>query len=237
MRDVEAEIDGKVNSMVKHNILFKFLNDETLTATERLSRVAPCFTFFVLGFHDLQNLVLKYPAAEAEMDRVKKAINAHCTEDATHWPWFLADLKTLGLDREATFTSSVKYLWSKATQMQRWSCYQFAILAGRASDPILRYVFLLSLEVNGRALFSKFLELAEKSEDETGKELLYFGRTHFARESGSLHGEEAIENELLEMKLHPETRAQALEIAMKALEVQDAEWNELARAAYANIKL
>lgn len=236
MRDVEAAIEAKVDSMVERSTLFKFLNDESVTATERLSRVAPYFASFVLGFHDLQNLVFKYPTEEAQSDRVKKAINAHCTEDATHWPWFLTDLKTLGLDKEATFTSAIKCLWSKATRMQRWSCYQFAILADRASDPILRFVFLLSMEVNGRALFAKFLELAEKSEEETGKELLYFGRTHFARESGSLHGQHEVEHELLSMNLRPDTKVQALEIAMKALEIQDAEWNELGRAAYANKK-
>lgn len=236
MKHVEAAIQAQVESMVANNILFKFLNDESISATERLCRFAPCFAYFVLGFHDLQLLVLKYPAAEAKLDRIKKAINAHCTEDSNHWPWFLTDLKTLGLDKELTFTSAIKYLWSKETKNQRSSCYQFAILADRARDPILRFVYLLSLEINGRALFTKFLEMAERSEIETGKELLYFGRTHFARETGGLHGEEEIENELLAMQLSPEIKTEAIEIAMKVLEIQDTEWEELGRAAYANKK-
>lgn len=236
MKDVESAICSQVQSMVSKNILFKFLDDESISATERLARFAPCFAYFVLGFRDLQLLVLKYPASEAKLDRVKKAINSHCTEDSSHWPWFLTDCKTLGIDKETTYTSAIKYLWSKETQSQRSSCYQFAILADRTRDPILRFVYLLSFEINGRALFTKLLEMAERSETETGKELLYFGRTHFARETGGLHGEEEVENELLEMQLSPEMKTIAIDIAMKVLEIQDTEWSELGRAAYANKK-
>lgn len=236
MKDVEAAIRAKVDSIVANNTLFAFLNDESLTATARLSRVSPCLAYFVFGFSDLQQLVLMYPAAETESDRFKKAINAHCTEDSNHWPWFLSDLKTLNLDKETTYTSAMKFLWGKTNQVQRWSCYQLAILADRASDPILRFALLLSIEINGRAVFSKFLEVAEKSESETGKEIFYYGRKHFEKETGGLHGEEEIENEFLGMDLDAETKTKALEIVMTALEIQDAEWNELGRAGYANQK-
>lgn len=236
MRDIEAAINEQVETMLANNILFKLLNDESISATERISRVAPCFAYFVLGFYDLQLLVLKYPAAEAKHDRIKRAINAHCTEDSNHWPWFLTDLKTLGLDKEMSFTSAIKYLWGKQTQNQRSSCYQFAVLADRASDPILRFVNLLSVEMVGRAAFEKFLDLADRSEIENGKELLYFGRTHFARETGGLHGEEEVENELLEMELCPEMKAKAREIAMKAVEILDRDFSELGRVGYANKK-
>jgi len=236
MRDIEAAIHAKVELIAANNNLFKFLSDESMSATERLSRLAPCLAYFALGFHDLQLLVLKYPAAEAKVDRVKKAINAHCNEDSTHWPWFLTDLKTLGLDKEMSFTGAIKYLWGKETQKQRSTCYQLAILADRARDPFLRFVFLQSLEILGRAWLTKFLDLADKSEIETGKEILYFGRTHFARETGGLHGEEEIESELLETELSPDMKIKALEIAMKVLEIQDAQLNELGRVGYANRK-
>lgn len=236
MKNVKAAIQVQVDSMVRNNILFKFLNDETFSATERLARLAPCFAYFVLAFRDLQLYVLKYSTAEAKSDRFKKAINAHCYEDSTHWQWFLADLQTLGLDKETNYTSAIKYLWGKDTQQQRSTCYQLAILAERARNPILRFVYLLSFEINGRALFEKFLDIAEQSEIDTGKELLYFGRTHLARETGSLHGQEDVENELLEMELGPEIKTQAFDIATKLLEIQDIEWNELGNAAYANKK-
>lgn len=236
MKNIQAAIEAQVGTMVQNNILFKFLNDESISATERLARLAPCFTYFVLGFRDLQLFVLKYPAAEAKLDRFKKAINAHCNEDSTHWPWFLADLKTLGLDKETNYTSAIKYLWGKDTQKQRSTCYQFANLAERARNPILRFVYLLGFEINGRALFEKFVEIAEQSEIDTGKELLYFGRTHLARETGGLHGQEDVENELLEMKLSPEMKTKALETASKVLEIQNIEWDELGKAAYANKK-
>lgn len=236
MKEIETAIQAQVKSMVQNNILFKFLNDESFSATERLVRLAPCFAYFVLGFRDLQLYVLKYPAAEAKCDPYKKAINAHCHEDSTHWPWFLADLQTLGLDKETNYTSVIKYLWGKHTKEQRSSCYQLAILAETARDPILRFVYLLAFEINGRALFEKFLEIAEQSEADTGKKLLYFGRTHLAREIGGLHGQEDIENELFEMKLSPQIKIQALEIANKLLKIQGVEWNELGKSAYANHK-
>lgn len=171
----------------------------------------------------MQHLILNYPSAEAKSNRFKRAINAHCAEDSTHWPWFLTDLKTLRLDPEITFTSAIQHLWDKTNERQRWSCYQYAILADRARDPILRNALMLSIEINGQAVFSKFLEIADRSKDETGKELLYFGRTHFDRENDGLHGEEEVENELLEMDLDAETKVSALAIAMKTLEIQEAE--------------
>ncbi|KAJ6644149.1 hypothetical protein Bhyg_09115 [Pseudolycoriella hygida] len=236
MRDVQAAISEKVRQMVANNILFKFLNDESLSATERLRRIAPPFSYFVLAFHDLQAHVLKYPDEEAETDHIKAAINAHCAEDSTHWPMFVTDLKTLRVDKETSYTSAIKHLWGKRTRRQRYSCYDLAMLAHDSSDPILRFANILSFEITGHAFFGECLELAERSEAETGKELLYFGRTHFLRETGGLHGQEDAENELLEMELSPEMRTKALEIAMKQLKIQDAQWGDIAMAAFANEK-
>ncbi|KAJ6635888.1 hypothetical protein Bhyg_14474 [Pseudolycoriella hygida] len=236
MKSIEAAIHAKVESMIANNLIFKYLSDESIPPTERLARVTPRLAYFALAFQDLQAYVLKYPDEEAKSDRIKAAINAHCVEDSNHWPLFLADLKTLGLDAQTTYTSAFKSLWGKEARIQRYSCYDLAILASQAKDPILRFAFLLSQEINGHAVFSKFLEVAEKSEMDTGKELFYYGRTHYLRETGGLHGQEDIENELLQMKLSPEMRAKAMDIVMKQLDIQNAEWNDLAVAALANKK-
>lgn len=214
--------------------LYAFLNDESFAASERLRRLVPRFAYFAFAFSDLMRCALNYPAVEAKSNRFKKAINAHCAEDSTHWPWFLTDLKTLDLNKEIPFTSAIRYLWGKTNKGQRWSCYELAILANRAIDPILRYVMLLSIEINGRAVSSKFVEVADRSEKETGKRLMYFGRTHLERELGGLHGDEDVENEILEVNLDPETKVNALEIAMKTLEIQAVDWDEIGRSSYDN---
>lgn len=108
MKGVESAIQVQVESMVATNILFKFLNDESITATERLSRFAPCFANFVLGFQNPQLMVLKYPAAEAKLDRIERAINAICIEDSNHWPWLLTYLKTLACNMSRLINSNKK---------------------------------------------------------------------------------------------------------------------------------
>lgn len=73
MKAVQALIEKKVAEMVQESIQFRFLNDASISATDRLRRVSPVLAYFVMGFADLQT-ILEYPYEEANVDPLKVTI-------------------------------------------------------------------------------------------------------------------------------------------------------------------
>ena len=74
---------------------FEFLGDESRSPRQRLGFV-PCMAPFILDFGDLNRHVLR---DESSTDPYQLLVNRHTVEDDHHWPWYLEDLRRLGLDR------------------------------------------------------------------------------------------------------------------------------------------
>jgi hypothetical protein len=226
MQRVIRYIDARTKELEAHPFI-GWLSNTSIPSTTRLSAWLPCAAFFVFGFKDLNAEALPYPEEEARMDPLKRAINEHGAEDSMHWPWYLSDLRTLGLDREMTLTEALRFLWGQQTVAQRRAVYRLYALCERAQAPIIRYCLIAALESYAHLLFATVTRVSEEFEEETGKRLQYLGATHFGREPGHMANQhDDTEGLVLQQQLDDRQLQLAIEIAGSVCDVIDQRWRE-----------
>ena len=226
MKTVIELIKKKANNQV-NNPFIQWLKDESVPAKERLSLWYYTCGRFAFDFADFQNMILRYPEAEAAQDRLKQAINNHTYEDGKHWQLYLVDLKKLGLDGQISFSDALKFLWGKDTYYQRYAAYRFCQLASENKDPILRYCIIQSIETFGHFLFGILVKVSAMFQEETAIELQYLGLTHLNKETGTLaNQQDDTEKELWKITLDDKTREKALSISSEVCELIEMRWQE-----------
>jgi hypothetical protein len=224
-------IDARTKEL-EANPFIGWLSDTSISPKTRLSAWLPSAAFFVFGFKDLNAEALPYPEEEARMDPLKKAINEHGAEDSMHWPWYLSDLKTLGLDREMTLSEALRFLWGKQTIAQRRAVYRLYALCERAQEPIIRYCLIAALESYAHLLFATVTRVSEEFEEETGVRLQYLGAAHFSREPGHMANQhDDTEDLALQQHLDDQQLQLAMEIAGAVGDVIDQRWREFYEVA------
>ena len=209
------------------NPFIQWLDDESIPPRVRLSKWLLGAGFFVLGFKDLNSMILGYPETEAATDPIKKAINAHTEEDSTHWGWYLNDIQQLGLDKEMKFTDCLKFLWGDPIKQQRLATYRICQLAEQSKDPILRYCLINAVEAFGEFIFGRMAKISSEFTKESGIELEYLGETHSSKECGRLESQaDQTEEIILDLKLDKQTRELGLDIATEACDLIEGRWIE-----------
>src|SRR5690349_20389405 len=99
--------------------VFAYMSDQSIDPAQRLS-LAPCMAHYVMTFADMNAYVLREEPAKTQYQHL---VNVHTYEDASHWPWFVADLKRLGLDRQFSFSETLEFLWGEETLKSRLLAY------------------------------------------------------------------------------------------------------------------
>ena len=233
MKTTLSRVEARAAEVQRHPFLL-WLADGTVPARRRLSAWLPEAAFFVFGFRDLNAEVLRYPEAEAILCPRKRAINQHLAEDATHWPWYLQDLRTLGLDRTLSLGEALRFLWGNDTAAQRRAVYRMCALAERAQAPAQRYALIAALEAVAHRLFGQLVPLAREFQQDTGKPLVYLGPKHFERETGHLTHQTGEAEALFQaLELDPVERAIAMQAAEEVVSLIEARWSEFHRVALA----
>jgi hypothetical protein len=157
--------------------LFAFLRDERIDAARRLAFV-PAAAHFVMTFGDLYRFVLP---TSAPADRFDELTNAHVVEDSGHWKWYLADLRSMGLDAALPFTDAVRFLWSDVTTRTRRLSYEICALSARRSS-VERLTLVLVIEAAGGITLEALAAAGGSLERRLDKRLLYFGAHHLETE-------------------------------------------------------
>ena len=232
MNRVLTHIEERAARLRDHPFL-AWLTDPSLPPRERLSEWLPCAAFWVFSFMDLNAELLVYPELEAGDDPLKQAINTHLEEDAMHWPWFLHDLETLGVNRSMPFSEALRFLWGKDTRAQRLGMYRLCAAAAQASEPAVRYALISALEAGAHLLFAALVRVSTPYEQATGDTLQYLGPEHSEREPGHLtHQADATEDAFSRIVLTAEEHRRAVSIADAVFDVIDTRWREFLREAH-----
>lgn len=233
MKTVLAAIGARAEALRSHPFL-DWLRDPAVPARHRLVAWLPTAAPFVFGFMDLNADVLRYADTEAVHDPRQQAINDHLAEDAVHWPWYLHDLRLLGLDVAQPLSQTLRELWGKRTRAQRHAMYRLCQLGQTAQDPALRYVLIASLEAGAHQLFAAVLGVAQQFERESESKLLYLGPHHFEREPGHLtHQTDAADALFDDVVFDSPTALAAARIADEVCDLLAARWDEFLANAIA----
>ena len=165
---------------------------------------------------------------------VSDAISAHADEDMTHSRLFMRDLRTLGWDEMLGWRPSELYYWlflSEVNEQLRRRTTQITKLVIEAEDPLVRFAVVESIETCGNALFRHTTKLANEYTARTGKELIYWGEFHLARETGHAVDDDAFE----QAELTPAQREAARRRAIRIFELIDEQNSDMLRLAQETI--
>jgi hypothetical protein len=120
---------------------------------------------------------------EPTADPIQAIINKHTYEDDYHWLWFLEDLEKLGLNPSATFTDTLKFLWSEETSVSRrvaYELYRHTV----AATPIQKLVVIETVEATGNIALSVCSQVVRELQIlNQQQEYRYFGVNHLIVDS------------------------------------------------------
>jgi hypothetical protein len=156
--------------------MFDYLRDKSIDPEQRICFM-PMMTHFVFSFMDVNKFILRNEALDTPYQRL---INIHTFEDATHWPWWVRDMKTAGLDKTCKFTDAALFMFSEATRRSRLLTYEFIAIAARAAPKQLLAI-VETVESTGYEFLSTTAEVCSEI---SGKPYVYYGKTHAHVESG-----------------------------------------------------
>ncbi|MDY7022134.1 MAG: hypothetical protein SWJ54_12370, partial [Cyanobacteriota bacterium] len=185
MKSVLALIEKK-KATFSQLPFYKFLRNDAIDPKQRLA-FAPCFSFFVMGFRELNTHVFRDIPTQ---DKVQDLINQHTYEDDTHWIWFLEDLEKLGIDYSLRFSNSLRYLWSPENNCSRWVIYKLYRLTYQA-HPIQKLVILEAIEAIADIFLGATAQVASALQEISKEEYHYFSQHHFSVDTNhEMHSEE-----------------------------------------------
>jgi hypothetical protein len=190
--------------------VFAFMADQSIDPAQRLS-LAPCMAHYVMTFADMNAHVFR---EEPTQDKYQKLVNVHTYEDASHWPWFVADLKRLGLDRHFRFSETLEFLWGEETLKSRLLAYEMCRLTLQAT-PLQKLVIVECVEATGNVFLGVASRIGRELEQSTGTQYIYYGPHHFGCESGHTMGTEDVEQQLESIQLSEEERTTSLSLVDK----------------------
>jgi len=173
--------------------MFEYLRDERVDPEQRLCFM-PMMAHFVFSFMDMNKYILRNEAIDTPYQRL---VNIHSYEDASHWPWWISDMKAAGLDKMCSFTDAMLFTWSEATRRSRMLTYDFIAIAARAT-PTQLLAIVETVESTGYAFLSTTAEVCSKI---PGNPYVYYGNKHSHVESGHHMGTDNAISYLEEIEL------------------------------------
>ncbi|QLL06054.1 hypothetical protein [Mycobacterium vicinigordonae] len=163
---------------------YEWLRSDQQGAAEKLRQFIPMWVMDILGYRDLTKYALTFaqPASAEE-----RAVNAWASRLSRHSQLFLSDWDALGLDQLLNHTASQALEWlffDADMDLHRQNMMEFAKIALRHKDPVLRWWMLVALESTGEEFFAQTQPLALAAEAETGGRLDYLAGRHDPPDDG-----------------------------------------------------
>jgi hypothetical protein len=187
------------------------------------------FANFIMYFRELNLYHISYNGARS-LDTQRESLSAHADEDMTHSRLFMRDFKTLGWDDMLGWHPSEVLHWLFSSDLNedlRRRTTAITKLVIEAQDPLVRYAVVESIEACGNALFRHTNRIAEHYAARTGRELVYWGPFHLARETGHAVDDDAFER----VVLSSQQREDAIRRAVRLYELIDEQNSDMLRLA------
>ena len=203
MKELIKAIDVK-NAAFAQSDIFTFLRDEAIEPQARLC-FAPYMAHFVFSFMDINRFIIRDLQQE---DAYQKLINIHSYEDAHHWPWYLHDLKKLGLDKQQSLSDTLLFLWGDKTMHSRLITYEMCALSKSLTSK-QRIILVEIIEKTGSVFLAETANVVRQCSDQN---LMYYGDHHLACETGHHMGTDNVEDIIYAIDIDDEEYQRGLEI-------------------------
>jgi hypothetical protein len=201
---------------------FEFLQNKNISPEKRLVW-SPFFAPFAMNFAELNQYILR---KEPATNKIQETINRHTYEDDHHCDWFLEDMEKLNLNQSLTYNDALSCLWSEENLKVRQICPTIALYIFRA-EPEVVLAAIEAMEATGSIALCLISRVAEELQQITKQEYRYFGKFHFAVETGHTVGTENMEQFFESIQMTEEVKQKAFEVVEKVFEVFTEGMNEM----------
>lgn len=184
--------------------MFEYLRDDRIPTEQRICFM-PMMAHFVFSFMDVNQYILRNEAIDTPYQRL---VNIHSYEDASHWPWWVRDMKSAGLDKSCSFTDAMLFAWSDATRRSRMLTYDVIAIVTKAT-PIQLLAIVETIESTGSKFLSTTAEVCGQLDPNP---YIYYGGRHANVESGHHMGTDGAVGYLEAIELSSEDRRETLAI-------------------------
>lgn len=188
MKRIWKHLGSRRRQVAAHPFFVWFKNDGI--PAERRFVFAPLMIDFIMGFADMNKWFLSYDEPQNELER---AINQHTEEDRTHASLFYDNWYTLSLGENFDFTPGKSLFWlflARDAHIVRRFGMDILDIAVKHPEPLVRFSMMEAIELCGDVFFAATAPVAQALAKQTGRDQLYFGQFHRARETGHLHADE-----------------------------------------------
>ncbi|MGF1491816.1 MAG: hypothetical protein ACFBSC_05045 [Microcoleaceae cyanobacterium] len=129
-----------------------------------------------MGFGELNQYAFR---EEPSDDPIQQIVNHHTYEDDHHWPWFLEDLETLGMNYSLRFDSCLKFFWHEDLRFSRSTIYKLYRLGFKA-HPIQKLAVIEAVESIADVFLGATAKICKDMKSVVeGPDYAYFGNCHF----------------------------------------------------------
>lgn len=203
MRQVLDYIESRSERFAQEP-MFEYLRDDRIPVEQRICFM-PMMAHFVFSFMDVNQYILRNEAIDTDYQRL---VNIHSYEDATHWPWWVSDMQSAGLDKPCRFTDALRFAWSDATRRSRMLTYDAIAIIAKAT-PTQLLAIVETIESTGYRFLSTTAAVCSQL---AGNPYIYYGSRHARVESGHHMGTDAAVDYLAAIELSDDERRATLAI-------------------------
>jgi hypothetical protein len=167
---------------ISNHPFYKWLICSPIDPKLKLKSFIPLWIVDIMGYRDINKYVFTYEKPESESEII---INDYAAHLAEHSRLFYNDWKALQLDDMLRWTASdtLEFIFLNADMdTHRENIVKFSLCGLKHRDPLIRFWFMMILELSGKAFFSHVGEVALQAEKKHNILLPYLSGNHASEE-------------------------------------------------------
>lgn len=157
---------------------FKWLVNTSIDPQLKLKSFIPLWIVDIMGYRDINKYVFTYEQPESESEKI---INDYALHLSEHSRLFYHDWKSLQLDDMLRWSASdtLEFIFLNSDMdMHRENIVKFSLFGLKHRDPVIRFWFMMILELSGKEFFSHVGDIALQVESKYNIYLPYLCGRH-----------------------------------------------------------
>ncbi|EAM2857199.1 hypothetical protein RJK59_004284 [Salmonella enterica] len=167
---------------ISNHEFFKWLLNTPIDPQLKLKSFIPLWIVDIMGYRDINKYVFIYDQPESESERI---INDYALHLSEHSRLFYYDWGSLQLDDMLRWSASdtLEFIFLNADMdIHRENIVKFSLFGLKHRDPIIRFWFMMILELSGKEFFSHVGDVAFQAENKCNVLLPYLCGRHATEE-------------------------------------------------------
>ncbi|CNC70559.1 hypothetical protein [Yersinia similis] len=208
--DIIQHINNYLEQISKHPF-YEWLKSTSINPLIKLKSFIPLWTVDIMGYRDINRYVFPYERIESDSERL---ITEYALLLSEHSYLFYNDWKSLQLDEMLRWTASdtLDFIFLNADMdTHRENLVKFSLCGLKNSEPLIRFWFMMILELSGKSFFSYVGNVAKLAEKEYNISLPYLSGKHSSVKELNVFNE--LYTHFISQELNQEQKIKIKEIA------------------------